>query len=60
MQRESPTDATVTIHPSIIVRVTVVPEVCADMQITVSQVRIGKKTPQRERTTNIIYLITGP
>lgn len=29
MQRESPTDATVMIHPSIITNVAVVPEVCA-------------------------------
>jgi len=29
MQRESPTDATVTTHPSIIMKVTVVPDVCA-------------------------------
>lgn len=30
MQRESPTDATVTTHPSIITKVTVVPDVCAE------------------------------
>lgn len=32
MQRESPTDATVTTHPSIITKVTVVPDVCAEAQ----------------------------
>jgi len=29
MQRESPTDATVKTHPSTIIKVTVVPDVCA-------------------------------
>ncbi len=30
MQLESPTDATVMTHPSIITKVTVVPDVCAE------------------------------
>jgi hypothetical protein len=31
MQRESPTEATVTVHPSMITNVTVVPEVCPSL-----------------------------
>ena len=34
IQRESPTDATVITHPSIITKVTVVPDICAENSTT--------------------------
>lgn len=50
MQRESPTDATVTTHPSIITKVTVVPDVCAEAQKKYILV-------QNKQNTNIIFIV---
>jgi hypothetical protein len=50
MQRESPTDATVTTHSSIITNVTVVPEVSAER---------AKRRFQKIRMASLKFTFTG-
>lgn len=41
MHRESPTDATVTTHPSIMTNVTVVPEECAEKNKSTRNIQLS-------------------